>query len=267
MEFMYFFRYVNLAILGFALSGGAVAQEREGIATERSHGSPSVRSAQQALKDAGYYHGDVDGIEGPRTREAVRKYQQAEGLNTSGILDRETLGSLGVREGSAARRTVREAGQEAGNLAEDAKKPVREAGREADKLVDNAKEPVREAGREAEKLTQDAKQPVREAGREADKLVDNAKEPVREAGRESEKLVDRAKEPVGEARDEAGRLTERAKDRVKSAGGAVGEALGEVKRAVTGGDPETEADRAKRTAAEKAEKERKKKEGEKSNPK
>lgn len=39
-----------------------------------------VRQIQQKLKNWGYYNGNVDGIFGSKTQEAVKKFQKANGL-------------------------------------------------------------------------------------------------------------------------------------------------------------------------------------------
>lgn len=57
-----------------------------------------VRSVQQNLKDNGYYNGNVDGLMGPQTRDAIRKYQKAESLPVTGRLDSPTAAKLGVKE-------------------------------------------------------------------------------------------------------------------------------------------------------------------------
>ena len=49
-----------------------------------------VRQAQQTLRDEGYDPGPIDGIPGPRTRSALRKYQKHEKLRATGQLDPET---------------------------------------------------------------------------------------------------------------------------------------------------------------------------------
>jgi len=51
---------------------------------------------QQALKDAGYNVGAVDGIPGGATLRAVDEYQRKKGLPT-GSLTIRTLESLGIR--------------------------------------------------------------------------------------------------------------------------------------------------------------------------
>jgi len=59
-----------------------------------------VRTSQQALRDHGYNPGPIDGIHGPRTTAAVRKYQQAEGLTVNGRFDDATMAKLNVSNGT-----------------------------------------------------------------------------------------------------------------------------------------------------------------------
>ncbi len=61
-----------------------------------------MRAAQQALKDQGLYDAEVDGIMGPKTREAIREFQKRENLKETGRLDAETLAKLGVERTGAA---------------------------------------------------------------------------------------------------------------------------------------------------------------------
>jgi hypothetical protein len=56
--------------------------------------SDSVRSAQQMLEKAGLDVGPIDGILGPRTRAAVRSFQQQQQLTQTGKLDADTLRAL-----------------------------------------------------------------------------------------------------------------------------------------------------------------------------
>lgn len=55
-----------------------------------------IRSAQSKLKDKGLYNGAEDGVEGPQTRAAVRKFQQDEALPVTGRLDEKTMSKLDV---------------------------------------------------------------------------------------------------------------------------------------------------------------------------
>ena len=53
-----------------------------------------IHAAQQALKDQGYYFGDVDGQPGPETSSAIRRFQIRGGLQVTGTLTPETVTSL-----------------------------------------------------------------------------------------------------------------------------------------------------------------------------
>jgi hypothetical protein len=55
-----------------------------------------VADVQAALQEQGYYKGEVDGLLGPLTREALAEYQQANGLYATQTIDQPTLASLGL---------------------------------------------------------------------------------------------------------------------------------------------------------------------------
>ncbi len=57
-----------------------------------------VRDAQRTLRELGYRPGPVDGVVGPRTQEALARYQRAEGIPGTRQLDTETMGRLETRE-------------------------------------------------------------------------------------------------------------------------------------------------------------------------
>lgn len=54
----------------------------------------SVRQIQLALKAAGFYEGSVDGKMGPRTQEALKSFQRAQGLKADGIAGSKTSAQL-----------------------------------------------------------------------------------------------------------------------------------------------------------------------------
>lgn len=57
-----------------------------------------VSEIQSRLKKWGYYEGAVDGIFGTATRNAVIKFQKANGLTADGIVGQKTLAALGISE-------------------------------------------------------------------------------------------------------------------------------------------------------------------------
>ena len=55
-----------------------------------------INQAQAILKERGFYSGDQTGKLDDATRGGLKKYQQAEGLKTTGTLNRVTLEKMGV---------------------------------------------------------------------------------------------------------------------------------------------------------------------------
>ena len=53
-----------------------------------------VSQAQQKLHQEGLYHGNIDGVLGPETKQALRQYQQQNGLSVTANLDRQTWDHL-----------------------------------------------------------------------------------------------------------------------------------------------------------------------------
>jgi hypothetical protein len=56
----------------------------------------TIAKAQQALKDDGFYSGPINGAMTERTREALRSFQEANQLNVSGKIDKDTARQLGL---------------------------------------------------------------------------------------------------------------------------------------------------------------------------
>jgi hypothetical protein len=55
-----------------------------------------IADVQAVLQEMGYYTGEVDGLLGPLTREALTAYQADQGLATTAAIDQPTLDSLGM---------------------------------------------------------------------------------------------------------------------------------------------------------------------------
>jgi peptidoglycan hydrolase-like protein with peptidoglycan-binding domain len=53
-----------------------------------------VREAQQALRDQGYYKGQLDGVLNPEFRRAIWNFQRAKGLPRTASLDNATMAAL-----------------------------------------------------------------------------------------------------------------------------------------------------------------------------
>ena len=55
-----------------------------------------IADVQAVLQEMGYYKGEVDGLLGPLTREALAGYQADQGLTQTEMIDEPTLDSLGM---------------------------------------------------------------------------------------------------------------------------------------------------------------------------
>ena len=55
-----------------------------------------VRSIQRELRRVGFYHGAADGVWGPRSQEALTRFQQSRGLQATGEFNPATLSALGL---------------------------------------------------------------------------------------------------------------------------------------------------------------------------
>ena len=74
-----------------ANSNGGAAQTAGGI-----DDAMLVLLAQQSLKEKGYDAGKPDGRWGPKTEEALRSFQSANGIDATGQLDYPTMVALGI---------------------------------------------------------------------------------------------------------------------------------------------------------------------------
>jgi peptidoglycan hydrolase-like protein with peptidoglycan-binding domain len=68
-----------------------------------------VESVQQALKDEGFYYGEVNGDMNANLTAAIRRYQIRNGLQVTGDLNDETLRSLGIKSSGSLRPTTKAA--------------------------------------------------------------------------------------------------------------------------------------------------------------
>ena len=68
----------------------------------------TIVEVQQALKEQGFYYGDVTGTKTADTTAAIRRYQIRNGLQITGEIDAETLRSLGVGAGGTPSTAARQ---------------------------------------------------------------------------------------------------------------------------------------------------------------
>jgi murein L,D-transpeptidase YcbB/YkuD len=63
-------------------------------ASNREVRMPNALEIQTALKKVGYFKGLVDGKIGPETKEAIKKFQQANGITPDGVVGSKTWALL-----------------------------------------------------------------------------------------------------------------------------------------------------------------------------
>jgi hypothetical protein len=56
----------------------------------------TVAAVQRRLGQLGYYHGSVDAVIGPQTREAIAAFQSTHGMAVDGMITTRLLGRMGL---------------------------------------------------------------------------------------------------------------------------------------------------------------------------
>jgi localization factor PodJL len=74
------------------LANGDLASVRSWAQSSNTKGDLS--RAQSMLAELGYVTGPADGMMGPKTREAIRNFQQMAGLSVTGKVDANLLSTL-----------------------------------------------------------------------------------------------------------------------------------------------------------------------------
>ena len=85
---------LNVLVIGFAQKAAAAT-------VSRGSSGATVSELQEALAGLGYYDGDIDGIFGAGTEEAVIAFQTDNGLEPDGKAGPATLSALGIDPSAA----------------------------------------------------------------------------------------------------------------------------------------------------------------------
>ena len=97
-RFVMFSSILGLIIV-VVMVGFTKSNEVEALSKYGSRGD-EVRQIQEKLKRWGYYSGNVDGIYGSQTLEAVKAFQRKNGLTVDGIAGTNTLAAMGITSSS-----------------------------------------------------------------------------------------------------------------------------------------------------------------------
>ena len=66
----------------------------------------TVTEIQEKLSQWGYYSGEIDGIYGSGTEDAVRRFQEKKGLTVDGIAGTATLEAMGISDSSSTSQST-----------------------------------------------------------------------------------------------------------------------------------------------------------------
>ena len=87
---MFFVLAMAGAGVGFTYANKSNVEVIETLTTSQN------KQVQTKLKNWGYYKGNVDGIYGPKTKEAVKYFQRKNGLTVDGIVGKKTAAAMGI---------------------------------------------------------------------------------------------------------------------------------------------------------------------------
>jgi peptidoglycan hydrolase-like protein with peptidoglycan-binding domain len=142
-----------------------------------------VKELQTKLTAKGFNTGTADGVFGPKTESAVRRYQEKQGLQVDGIAGPDTCGALGMDRFGTAKTVAAEAGR-----TEDYKAKVK-ASLDADaKKAKDADQKSKAAAKKATAALKAAeKKAADEAAAKAKKTADGGFDAMKDAVKEAEK--------------------------------------------------------------------------------
>ena len=87
---------VVVVVMAAILCRSFESEEVDAFALKQGSSGQQVRQIQSKLSAWGYYSGEVDGIYGSKTTEAVKNFQRVNGLKVDGIVGEETAAKIGI---------------------------------------------------------------------------------------------------------------------------------------------------------------------------
>lgn len=92
---------ISIVLLGFILYNMFSSSIVQALSKYGSRGNEVIQ-IQTKLKRWGYYNGNIDGIYGSQTLEAVKYFQRKNGLVVDGIAGKRTLEAMGIFSSSSS---------------------------------------------------------------------------------------------------------------------------------------------------------------------
>lgn len=101
---------VKVMVVAYVLAVSLAEAQQEGAGQARTDANQqaqtsgqlniapgTVRDVQRALSQRGYFSGQADGDWNEQSKQALREFQRAQGLEPTGQFDQQTLSALGLR--------------------------------------------------------------------------------------------------------------------------------------------------------------------------
>ena len=99
----------NSSSMDNSANQSTTGQNSTGMQSNREHWNQSeIKQIQTKLKQQGYDVGQVDGVLGPTTQQALRQFQEDKGIQASGQPDQQTMAALNVQPGGTQQGQVPE---------------------------------------------------------------------------------------------------------------------------------------------------------------
>ena len=89
-------------VTGYFVAGDRIATVQTAVIKQGSTDRETIKTIQTKLKRWGYYTGNVDGIYGTKTVEAVKYFQRKNGLAVDGIVGAKTASAMGITLSSSS---------------------------------------------------------------------------------------------------------------------------------------------------------------------
>lgn len=96
VSFIFVFAFMFVGVTSLVNLNDRALDRQVDLSADAATTTAENRTIQTKLKRWGYYTGNVDGIYGPLTREAVRYFQRKNGLSVDGIVGPQTAAALGM---------------------------------------------------------------------------------------------------------------------------------------------------------------------------
>lgn len=102
VSFIFVFAFAMVGVFALCDNKAQKIDRQDEISSDAATTTAENRTIQTKLKRWGYYIGNVDGIYGPLTKEAVKYFQRKNGLSVDGIVGPKTAAALGMTLSSSS---------------------------------------------------------------------------------------------------------------------------------------------------------------------